>query len=72
MPPMTADRIEFYRAGSELPFASIESPMVPPVGSKISILEQSWKVVGVTYALDHLDEPARRCLRANVNVNPMK
>lgn len=66
------DCIEFYRDGSDFPFASVESSMVPLVGAKISILGQTWEVVFVTYALDHVDDASRRCMRANVELKPVK
>lgn len=42
--------------------------MVPIVGSKISIRGQTWTVVGVTYAVDHVDEMHERGMRANVDL----
>jgi len=67
--------IEFYNAdgtpGRDL-VQSVESPMVPPVGSKISIRKQTWEVVNVTYALDEADNPMIARMRANVDLRRLK
>ena len=58
------DLIEFYKNNAKLPFASVRSSMVPPVGSYISIKGEAYLVARVTYALDHNSSPY--CMRANV------
>lgn len=67
------DSVEFYnvdgKPGRDL-VASVKSSIVPPVGSKISIRKQTWEVVGVSYSLDHADDFASACLRANVELRP--
>lgn len=60
------DKIEYYN-GDEL-VASVESAMVPAVGSRIIIRNKTWAVARVTYTLDHADEMHERGMRANVDV----
>jgi len=48
--------------------ASVESAMVPAVGSRISIRKKTWAVARVTYALDHADQPMEKGMRANVDL----
>lgn len=61
-----ADRIEFYDKDNIV--ASCESSMIPTLNSFISIRGKAWEVVGVTYALDHSDDPRQRSMRANVDL----
>lgn len=58
--------IEFYD-GLKL-LARVESSMVLPVGSLISIRKQTWKIIGVTFALDYTDEQRERQMRCNVDL----
>ena len=60
------DRIEYYDGDTMV--ASVESAMVPAVGSRISIRKKTWAVARVTYALDHADEPMEKGMRANVDL----
>jgi hypothetical protein len=60
------DSIEFYSKDSGKIVARVESSMVPPVGSKISIQGETWEIAGVTYALDH--SATRPAMRANVDL----
>lgn len=60
------DRIEYYDGDRIV--ASVESSMVPTVGSRISIRKETWAVVRVTFALDHADEPMEKVMRANVDI----
>ncbi len=62
------DTIEFYDGDSRHPMAVMQSSMVPPIGAKISIRKKTWEVMAVTFALDHLDEPVERAMRANVSL----
>lgn len=59
--------IEFYIAHTTGGIYWVESYMVPPVGSFISIEKRTYEVVKVTYALDYADESSRR-MRANVDL----
>lgn len=63
---MNEGRIEF-RNGEKL-VGHVESAMVPPVGSYISIRKTTYEVVRVTYALDHADDSRQRAMRANVDL----
>lgn len=61
------DRIEFYDGNNLV--AAINSAMVPPTESKISIRGATWEVVSVTYALDYADDPMGGSrMRANVDL----
>jgi len=60
------DRVEFYD-GEQL-LAGVDSSIVPPKGSYISILGKTWKVQRVTYALDHAAKMFERSMRANVEL----
>lgn len=60
------DRIEFYDGNNLV--AAINSDMVPPTESKISIRGVIWEVVSVTYALDHADSIGDSRMRANVDL----
>lgn len=62
------NRIEFYHGDGLI--AAVESAMVPPVGSKISIRKKTWSVVSVTYALDYADKPFQESMRACVDLKP--
>lgn len=62
----TDEAIEFY--DGEYLIATVKSSMVPPVGAKISIRGKAWKVMRVTYALDHADDPQGKGMRANVDL----
>ena len=61
------EKIEFYLNGKLL--ASVESPMVPPVGSMNSIRAITYEVISVTYALDYADEQCGiKRMRANIDL----
>ncbi len=60
------DCIEFYD-GDRIE-AIAYSSMVPHVGDRISIRSRIWAVTGVFYALDYADNPARRIMRASVDL----
>jgi len=65
------DRVEFYDNKSLV--VAIESSMVPPVDSLISIRGETWLVWRVTYALDYADgSRAEQRMRANVDISPRK
>ena len=60
--------VEFYDYHDNL-VASVDSAMVPPVGSHISIAKKTYSVRRVTYAVDNAHTAiANRTMRANVDV----
>ena len=60
------DRIEFYDGESLI--KTVDSIMVPPVGSKISIRNETWLVTSVTYGIDYVDKPFESSMRACVDL----
>ena len=62
------DQIEFYD-GDRL-IKTMESSMVPLVGSQISIRKETWTVISVTYAIDHADKLFESRMRACVDLEP--
>ena len=62
------DRIEFYNEATTRLVAVVESSMIPPVGSKVSICLETWTVKQVTFALDYSDDPIIRRLRCNIDI----
>lgn len=59
--------IEFYEGSKENMMACVDvAAGVPMVGDFISIRSEEWRVIGVTWALDHADDWSNRLLRANV------
>ena len=60
------DKVEFYN-GKNL-VAAVNSSMVPPIGSYISIRKKTWEIVAVSFAVDHADERAECGMRCNVDV----
>lgn len=63
------DCVEYYK-GDEL-IVHVDSHIVPPVGSSISIRGKTWKVAGVTYAVDYADHANKRT-RANIALEPQE
>lgn len=61
------DRVEYYDDKANL-LVAVQSSIVPPLGSKISIRKKTWTVKSVSYAVDHSDDIARREMRANVDL----
>lgn len=66
------DVIEFYTSPKGSCIACVVSTMVPTLGSFISIRKTTYKVVGVTYALDHSDDPSPTVMRACVDLKGSK
>lgn len=60
------DKIEFYDGDSQI--KTVDSIMVPPVGSKISTRNETWIVTSVTYAIDNFDKPFASSMRACVEL----
>lgn len=60
------DTVEYYN-GKDL-IVRVKSSIVPTVGSLISIRKETWKVISVTYAIDHADDWQRSGTRANVDL----
>ena len=58
------DKIEFYN-GSEC-IAHVESSMVPPKDSLISIKKETWRVVAITYSLDYSEDRRGKLMCANI------
>ena len=61
------DRIEFY-GPKGYGMWSVQSSMVPPVNSHISIKGETYVVKKVTFALDHSDDVALKAMRCNVDL----
>lgn len=61
------DCIEFYDPVADTFVGYIDSNMVPVIGSMISIRQETYEVVNITYAFDYFSEPHAR-MRANVTV----
>jgi len=59
--------IEFYSQSFML--TSVESSMVPPVGSYVSIRKKVWRIGKVTFAVDYSDENVLRIMRCNVDLD---
>jgi len=66
------DSIEFYLEGAVKYISRVESSMVPPVGSLVSIRAKTYEVLGFTFAVDHADEFMETAMRCNVEVAPYK
>lgn len=64
------DSIEFYSKEEGRIMASVDSSMVPPIGSYISILGSTWEISRVTYALDY--SATRPAMRANIDLRRAK
>ncbi|HZX79909.1 MAG TPA: hypothetical protein VFE72_03015 [Lysobacter sp.] len=62
------DVIEFYRPGSHHHLAVVDSSMRLEVGDLISIRKKTWKVVFVSYAVDHADDVIASRMRQNVTL----
>jgi hypothetical protein len=60
------DVIEFYCDDKLI--GKVRSSMPPNVGDKISIRQKTFEVINKTYALDHADSFAERCMRANIDL----
>ena len=59
--------IEFYEEGRKMHIAVVHDAVgVPSADEFISIRAQTWKVLHVTWAVDHADVFSRASLRANV------
>jgi len=64
------DRVEYYDGKQCL--LGIESSIVPPVGSLISIRGATWEVTRATYAIDYADSHYQRQIRANVDLKAVQ
>jgi hypothetical protein len=65
-------RVEFHIAGKEtrsLVAALSDVGAIPREGELISIRKETWRVVRVTWCVDHADEIGETALRANVEVS---
>lgn len=61
-------RIEFYDGDAAGHMAVVEDGAVPRVGDLVSVRKVTWRVVAVTWAVDHADDWALTKLRANVSM----
>lgn len=61
-----SDRIEFYSKGKLL--LSLNSSIVPTVGSMVSIAKQTWEVLVVSYTVDYSTSFTDRRMCANIAV----
>lgn len=67
---MSYSSVEFYIGDKSI--SRVESAMVPPVGSYISIRGEAYSVVGITFAVDRADDPIdRRTMRCNVDLRKL-
>lgn len=62
------DVIEYYAVDGENLVCTVQSNMVPTVGSFINISGKTWKVINVTYTVDHSDNQLKKHMRANVDL----
>lgn len=60
--------VEFYEQKSPKMLVSVESAMVPTIGSMISIKGVTWEVSYISYSIDHSDNILEKRMRANVEV----
>lgn len=60
------DRVEFY-VDDRLQLI-LNTSIVPPPESLISIRGETYQVTGVTYAVDYADDTVKRNMRANVDM----
>lgn len=60
------DLVEYYNGARLL--VAINSSIVPPVGSLISIAKTTWEVASVSYAIDQSVSTTERRTRANVDL----
>ena len=62
-----SDKIEFYREESDYPFAHVQSSFRLNKGDLVSIMKVTWRVTGVTFALDDSASAIPK-MRCNVSV----
>lgn len=67
---MKADTLEFFEADSQRPFLIVDSSLRPSEGELVNIRGETWKIVGVSFAVDYADEINERKMRCNVIVAP--
>ena len=60
-----SDVLEIYLEGTDRLIAVVNTSMIPPDGSIISIRKENWKVIYSTFAIDSYDIPAERKMRCN-------
>lgn len=65
------DRVEFYVMDGGM-IAYVDSAIVPPVNSRICIEKIIYKVVFVSYAIDHNELISGKRMRANVTLKRTK
>ena len=62
------DTVEFYREDSYYPFASVDSSFAPNEGDLISIIGETWEVIGRSFSVDNANDPRCKAMRCNVIV----
>ena len=60
-----SDVLEIYLEGTDRLIAVVNTSMIPPDGSIISIRKENWKVIYSTFAIDNYDISAERKMRCN-------
>lgn len=64
--------IEFYLGSDTSSLASVKDGAVPREGEYVNIRQVIYRVIRVTWAVDHADDVAMKQLRANVEVEAVK
>lgn len=59
-------KIEFYVGNADKHIAVLDDGAVPRADEMISIRKRTYRIVHVTWAVDHADDPRSRALRACV------
>lgn len=62
-------RVEFYISGQERGLiVALDAEAVPRKGEFVSISGNTWRILRVTWAVDHSDDPRHKQLRAVVEM----
>ena len=62
------DKIVFYDKTTRVVVATVETSMVPLIGSQIAMVGDVWTVRRISFALIVFDDPTQRSFRCNVDV----
>lgn len=66
-PPCT----EFYDGNNQHHFIRVDGAPAFAIGHYVNICKANWKVVGISWSVDHFDEPDQQ-LRQNVILEKVK